>query len=71
MIPMRLLTLNSYHFLNPRSGKGEGGWVVLASDPFDADHNPGVFVACGTMVHGQNWHFWSTLSGENPLNGGI
>ena len=45
--------------------------VVLASDPFDADHNPGLFVAYRAMADGQNWHFWSAFSGENPLNSGI
>ena len=45
--------------------------VVLASDPFNANCNPSLSVACGVMVDGQNWHLLGVLSGENPLDGGI
>ena len=68
---MRLSTVNSYHFQIHDLVKMRVAGVVLASDPFNANHDPGLFVACGVMVDGQNWHFWSTLSWENPLNGGI
>ena len=71
MILMRLLTPNSYHFQIHDPVKVRVAEVVLASDPFNADHNPGLSVACRAMVVGQNWHFQSTLFGENPLVGGI
>ena len=45
--------------------------VVLASDPFNANHDPSLSVACGVMVDGQYWHLWGAPFEENPLDGGI
>ena len=52
MTPMRLLTLNSYHFQICDPEKASVAEVVLASDPFYADHDPGLSAACRAMVDG-------------------
>ena len=69
MIPMKLWTLNSYCFQILILVKVTE--VVLASHPFDADHDPSLSVAYGTMVDGQIWYLQSALFRENSLDGGI
>ena len=71
MTLMRLSTLNSYHFQIHDLEKVRVAVVVLASDPFYANHDPSLSVVCGVMVDGQNWHLWGGLFGEDPLDGGI
>ena len=71
MIPIRLSTLNSYHFQIHDPMKVRVAEVILVSDPYNANHDPSLSVACGAMVDGQNWHLWGGLFGENPLDGGI
>ena len=69
---MRLFTLNSYHFWICNPEKVRVAEVVLASDPFDSDCDPGLSVACRcTWLMVKTGISSGALFGENPLDGGI